>query len=496
MDQQSRSSSVPLIHLEDDDDDTHLQDDLMSAARLPRSSFSLSSIQPVISRPTSPQMPLLWHNSTEQMPLNDTDATSSSSSSSSSSNSSDLDDSEYDMRTDNEDDDDDDDTISASSDDETSIAIPGRKTLMASKIHQLNAPVMDLSSDILYEDIWIDSPVFHDYLSSLETWLYHYLTWLEKVEQCRQLEIAYSKSIALLYDQTKLMLNEPFYTTEECSNLNWPNDTRSLDDDEIWDNEDIRSVLPFLREHGSKIKETLTHFEGTVTACRLKHIQLSNSYCAAQKLKTSQANNKSLDEISTSLYVAKRSLCKVLLEYIYALNNLIRSTRNLVNDKLSPLFEGLQSDKHRNLKTLEELVLISTDFVYDVNSKKSTSNTSFTSSNNSSEDTRPVSPSPMSRSSLEDYHELNNERLSYYIQEKLASYYTCLKNSLKPPPSESLIKARPSSPTSLIPFTFLTKPRVVTTVVVTNLRTASVYASETDKRDFVIQIASQGTSNM
>lgn len=182
MDQQSRSSSVPLIHLEDDDD-THLQDDLMSAARLPRSSFSLSSIQPVISRPTSPQMPLLWRNSTEQVPLNDTDTTSSNSSSS---NSSELDDSEYDMNTDN---DDDDDTISASSDDETSIAIPGRKTLMASKIHQLNAPVMDLSSDILYEDIWIDSPVFHDYLSSLETWLYHYLTWLEKVEQCRQLEI-------------------------------------------------------------------------------------------------------------------------------------------------------------------------------------------------------------------------------------------------------------------------------------------------------------------
>ncbi|KAK4511850.1 Invasin CotH7 [Mucor velutinosus] len=464
MDQQSRSSSVPLIHLEDDDD-ANLQDDLISATRLPRSSFSLSSIQPVISRPTSPQMPLLWHNSTEQVPLNDTDTTSSSSNSSC-----DLDDSEYDMNTDNEDDD---DTISASSDDETSIAIPGRKTLMASKIHQLNASVMDLSSDILYEDIWIDSPVFHDYLSSLETWLYHYLTWLEKVEQCRQLEIA-----------------------EECSNLNWPNGTRPLDEDEIWDNEDIRSVLPFLRKHGSKIKETLTHFEGTVTASRLKHVQLSNSYCAAQKLKTSQANNKSLDEISTSLYVAKRSLCKVLLEYIYALNNLIRSTRNLVNDKLRPLFEGLQSDKHRNLKTLEELVLISTDFVYDVNSKKSTSNTSFTSSNNSSEDARPVSPSPVSRSSFEDYHELNNERLSYYIQEKLASYYTCLKNSLKPPPNENLTRARPSSPTLLIPFTFLNKPRVVTTVVVTNLRTASVYASETDKRDFVIQIASQGTSNI
>jgi hypothetical protein len=55
--------------------------------------------------------------------------------------------------------------------------------------------------------------------------------------------IAYSKSIALLYDQTKLMLNEPFYTQEECSTLRWPSDTKSLDGEEIWDNKDIRSIL-------------------------------------------------------------------------------------------------------------------------------------------------------------------------------------------------------------------------------------------------------------
>lgn len=68
--------------------------------------------------------------------------------------------------------------------------------------------------------------------------------------------LAYSKSIALLYDQTKLMLNEPFYTTEECNNLNWPNDTRSLDEDEIWDNEDIRSVL---RKFIPNVRCTHTH---------------------------------------------------------------------------------------------------------------------------------------------------------------------------------------------------------------------------------------------
>ena len=78
---------------------------------------------------------------------------------------------------------------------------------------------------------------------------------------------------------------------------------------------------------------------------------------------------------------------------------------------MSPLFEGLQSDKNRNLKTLEELVLISTDFVYDVNSKKPTSNTSFTSSNNSSDENRPVNLSPISRPSFEDYHEVNTYKL-------------------------------------------------------------------------------------
>lgn len=56
-------------------------------------------------------------------------------------------------------------------------------------------------------------------------------------------QLAYSKSIALLYDQTKLILNEPFYTTDECNNLNWPNDIKSIDEDEIWDNQDIRSIL-------------------------------------------------------------------------------------------------------------------------------------------------------------------------------------------------------------------------------------------------------------
>jgi hypothetical protein len=158
---QSRSSSVPLIHIDDLHDDEDIEH-----GYLPRNSFSMSSIQqPILSRPGSP---LLWHNNTTKVQLDEEDDT--------------------DVET-IEEDDEDSSSISESSEDETSIAIPGRKALVSSQVHQQNSPILDLSSDILYEDIWIDSPVFHEYLQSLETWLYHYLTWLEKVEQCRQLEI-------------------------------------------------------------------------------------------------------------------------------------------------------------------------------------------------------------------------------------------------------------------------------------------------------------------
>lgn len=162
---QSRSNSVPLIHLDNlNDNDSDIE---LSNGKLHRSSFSMSSIQPVVSRPASP---IIWHNTMQQVTLNDTE---------------DEEDTDYqDTYLDS-----DEDSSISESDDETSIAIPGRKTMAASHIHQYSIPVLDLSSDILYEDIWIDSPVFHEYLQSLETWLYQYLAWLEKVEQCRQLEI-------------------------------------------------------------------------------------------------------------------------------------------------------------------------------------------------------------------------------------------------------------------------------------------------------------------
>lgn len=42
--------------------------------------------------------------------------------------------------------------------------------------------------------------------------------------------LAYNKSITLLFEQSKLILNEPFYTSTECQQLQWPTDIASLDD--------------------------------------------------------------------------------------------------------------------------------------------------------------------------------------------------------------------------------------------------------------------------
>ncbi|CAO3691061.1 unnamed protein product [Rhizopus microsporus] len=311
-------------------------------------------------------------------------------------------------------------SISSDDDDENeiSIAISGRKAIVPPTLKVIQNKNKEQGS--LYEDIWMDSPIFREYLHTLETWLSYYLAWLEKVEQCRQLEIAYNKSLTLLYEQTKLLLNEPFYTLEECTQLGWID--KEDDDDDAWENEDVRLILPLLREHGSRIKETVAYYKDIIPNLRAKYIQLSSTYCATQKLKATHNNHKPLDEITANLYAAKRSLCKAQLEYVQSLYSLIRSTRELLNEKLTPLFEGLVSDKHRNIKALQILALSTTEFVYYVNS----TNTSFE-------------------------KRCNSEGLSLYIQEKLASYYRSLKSMQDVP-------LRPSSP---IPFPFLNKPKTI-----------------------------------
>lgn len=45
----------------------------------------------------------------------------------------------------------------------------------------------------------------------------------------------------MLYEQTKLLLNEPFYTLEECTQLGWID--KEDDDDDAWENEDVRLIL-------------------------------------------------------------------------------------------------------------------------------------------------------------------------------------------------------------------------------------------------------------
>jgi hypothetical protein len=60
----------------------------------------------------------------------------------------------------------------------------------------------------------------------------------------------------------------------------------------------------------------------------------------------------------------------------------------------------------RNFKTLEELVLTATEFIYDINSK-SNSSSSNNSINGRENPSVTRSPSPFPRSSFEEYHEVS-----------------------------------------------------------------------------------------
>lgn len=89
---------------------------------------------------------------------------------------------------------DNDSMLSSSSETEVGIAIHGRKAQQSLRPFAMST----LSSDLLYEDIWTDSPAFHDYLQQLRSFLQRYVIWLEKVEQCRQLEMGKQWSLPML----------------------------------------------------------------------------------------------------------------------------------------------------------------------------------------------------------------------------------------------------------------------------------------------------------
>ncbi|OBZ88412.1 hypothetical protein A0J61_03547 [Choanephora cucurbitarum] len=148
---QSRSTSVPLLTLGDD------------FGELMKSSYSLPSIQAPSFQLVSD---ILSHDESEL----DTASRSQS-----------LDDNES--------------MWSSSSENEIGIAIHGRKASQSVRPFAMNA----LSSDLLYEDIWADSPAFHDYLHQLKGCLYHFIIWLEKLEHCRQLEMGKKDSIENIF---------------------------------------------------------------------------------------------------------------------------------------------------------------------------------------------------------------------------------------------------------------------------------------------------------
>ncbi|KAI9254668.1 hypothetical protein BY458DRAFT_558776 [Sporodiniella umbellata] len=242
----------------------------------------------------------------------------------------------------------------------------------------------------LYEDIWMDSPIFEEFLDTLENWLAKYLTWLENAQQCRQLEIAYNKAVSLLHNQTKSLLNQPFYTLQECEQFHWPN----KDKNDGCDNEEIDTILSVMVKHGKKIETTFNHNKSVLSASRTKLVQLSNMYCAVQKSKASQ---NYLDEIASSLHRAKKNLSKRSTGYIQKLFSLIQSTRDLLNQELILFFKNLKNSESKNLRTVEELIENANKFMSAVDTN----------------------------SYIID-QEGDSKQLSRYISQKSASYYRFL----------------------------------------------------------------------
>lgn len=158
MDHSACSNSVPLLSTEDNIGK-------VSVRKVDRSSVSMSSIHHVMTRP---RLSIFWNESMSK--LHDTN-----------------DDSIYDYDLDGNNADDY-SSLSGNSEDEIDVAISGRKTIIVSQQQQQDVLVSDQSPKMLCEDIWVDSPTFHEYLQSLESWLYHYVAWLENLEQCRKLE--------------------------------------------------------------------------------------------------------------------------------------------------------------------------------------------------------------------------------------------------------------------------------------------------------------------
>ncbi|KAG0170777.1 hypothetical protein DFQ30_002005 [Apophysomyces sp. BC1015] len=254
----------------------------------------------------------------------------------------------------------------------------------------------------------------------------------------------------------------------------------------------------------------MTRFHQALTEAREKHEHHSERYCAAQKIKPN-ASKFATDDIGSDLYVSRRTLCEVSLEYICTLNDIIRTTRALIGTKTAMALQTMWTEKQKNMQAIESL-------------------------------TEVVQSAKPSR--LEDDFYETHDGLSYYIQEKLATYHDSLKNGNGASGDGALdsLRSRPSSPTSIIAFPFLNKPRAMQryssldsmlskqfvapflskttikgyllmkwkpgkgaqaddgvlmrhqkegkSVVVIDLKSVTVQAADNEKRDFVIQLCS------
>ncbi|KAF7723680.1 hypothetical protein EC973_001771 [Apophysomyces ossiformis] len=191
------------------------------------------------------------------------------------------------------------------------------------------------SFEIQSDDVWTDSPSFHKYIEIHQDWIAQFLNWFEIIERCRQLEVVYTQSIRQLIEQTNMLVGKGATKIDDVALY------RSDVDDPLY-------------RHTLHVTDTITRFHHAMVDAREKHEHHSERYCAAQKAK-SNANKVATDDIASDLYVSKRTLCEVSLEYLCTLNDMIRTTRKLIGSETAMTLQTMWTDKQKNMQTIENL---------------------------------------------------------------------------------------------------------------------------------------------
>ncbi|KAI8391267.1 uncharacterized protein BYT42DRAFT_188089 [Radiomyces spectabilis] len=308
---------------------------------------------------------------------------------------------------------------------------------------RLDLPREDMSH-LVSEDIWNDSPNFRRYVKQREAWLSEFLLWFQSVQQIWQLQKAYAKLTRQLMQQTNVLLIND--VSEHAASLSHDTVPPSVAERVMED------ILRPLYKQATSIRRILGKSRHGLITARKQFEQASARYCTLQKTR-GRTSKRVMDDLAANLYICKRTMCEITFEYMSDMASIIQKTRTLLTEHTSTILQTLQSEKRSTMNHLENMVRSLPENIEPVaDAQKSPFDLAYS---------RPISPANSMCSykpSFADDYEID-DRLSFYLQEKLAVYHDDLKINVASQEKTSLSRPRPSSPTSFI--SFLNKPRTM-----------------------------------